>query len=76
MQMKLFTKSLREYAAKVLQAADLLDDVEELKPTTVPSFTEQPDKPPRKPMSKAARHRIAVAQRKRWRLIRGGKRAA
>jgi hypothetical protein len=72
--MELLTKQLRHYAAKVLQAADLLDDLGDLVPTTIPELpTTGKPKPARKPMSKAARHKIAVAQRKRWKLYKGGK---
>lgn len=79
MVMKLMTKHLRNYAAKMLQAADLLDDLDDL--GTIPEVPAKPtrtttDRPPRKPLSHAARNRIAKAQRKRWRLYHGGKRAA
>jgi hypothetical protein len=75
--MQLVTKQLREYAAKVLQAADLLDDLSDLGTKTIPDKTIPELEPkPRRRMSQAARHRIAVAQRKRWRLIRGGRKAA
>lgn len=73
--MKLLTNQLRRYAAKLIQAADLLDDIGDLVPL-IEEPQPQPPKPVRKPMSKAARHRIAVAQRKRWKVLRGGKRAA
>ncbi len=68
--MKLLTKQLRNYAAKILQAADLLDDLDDLGTKTIT----EPARP-RKPMSKASRHKIAVAQRKRWKLYHGKKAA-
>ncbi len=70
--MKLLTKQLRNYAAKILQAADLLDDLNDLGTKTI---TEPEPARPRKPMSKASRHKIAVAQRKRWKLYHGKKAA-
>jgi len=77
--MKLMTKHLRNYAAKLLQAADLIDDLNDL--GTIPEIPAKStrtttQRPPRKPLSQAARNRIAKAQRKRWKLYHGGKKAA
>jgi hypothetical protein len=65
-------KYLRDYAAKLVQAADLIDNSPNQKATTA----EPKRKVKRSKMSKAARLKISRAQKARWKLYHGGKKAA
>ena len=62
------TKYLRDYAAKLIQAADLIDNSPATKATTA--------QPKKRILTKASRLKISRAQKARWRVYHGGKKAA
>ncbi len=70
--MQNISKLLRQHAAKLTrklnEAADLLDQTTTAKPTT--------RRPKGHKMSQAARRKISLAQKARWKVFHGGKKAA
>ena len=66
--MQNISKLLRQHAAKLIEAADLLDSTTTAKPTTHRAKGRR--------LSQAARRKISLAQKARWKVFHGGKKAA
>jgi hypothetical protein len=70
MSMESIAEQVRADIAKLTQILRLIEGLEETQPVKRATVSE---KKPRRIMSAAARKKIAIAQRLRWKKIRAGK---